>query len=92
VDAVVLSGAIGAIYEGDELEKIGRMASQGRRWGMPVVAEMFSQKMLANQMDLTGHGDAELPADIALDVSMACRVGVELGADAIKTRYWRADR
>lgn len=86
-DSVVVNATIGAAYEGFELEKLGRIATQGRRWGVPVIAGMLSQKMLANHLDFTGAGSAELPADIALDVSMACRVGTELGADAIKTRY-----
>jgi DhnA family fructose-bisphosphate aldolase class Ia len=38
-------------------------------------------------MDMTGKGQAMLPADIAADVALACRMGAELGADAIKTRY-----
>lgn len=87
VDAVVLNATIGAAHEGFELEKVGRIASEGRRWGLPVVAEILSQRMLANHMDFTGEGQAALPSDIAQDVSMACRLGVELGADAIKTRY-----
>ncbi|MBI1357337.1 MAG: hypothetical protein GC160_23595 [Acidobacteria bacterium] len=86
-DAVVLNATIGAIHEGFELEKVGRIASEGRRWGLPVVAEILSQRMLGNHMDFTGEGKEMLPSDIAQDVSMACRLGVELGADAIKTRY-----
>ena len=86
-DCVVLNATIGSDHEGVELEKVGRMASQGRRWGVPVVAEILSQKMLANHLDFTGQGSAQLPSDVAQDVSMACRLGVELGADVIKTRY-----
>ena len=86
-DCVVVTATIGAAYESIELEKLGRLASQGRRWGVPVVAQMLSSTMLPNQRDFTGNGNAELPSDIAFDVSMACRVGTEVGADAILTRY-----
>lgn len=87
VDAVVMNATIGAPYESDELQKVGTIATQGRRWGMPVVAEILSQRMMANHMDMTGAGKETLPSDIGDDVAMACRFGVELGADAIKTRY-----
>lgn len=87
VDSVVVNATLGAPYESDELEKLGRLASESRRWGLPVVAEMLSERMLANHLDFTGSGEAQLPADIEEDVAVACRIGVELGADAIKTRY-----
>jgi fructose-bisphosphate aldolase/2-amino-3,7-dideoxy-D-threo-hept-6-ulosonate synthase len=87
VDAVVLNATIGAPWEAEELEKVGRISAEGRRWGMPVVAEVLSARMMANHMDFTGKGEALLPDDIASDVAMAARMGVELGADAIKTRY-----
>lgn len=86
-DAVVLNATVGAPYESVELEKIGRICSDGRRWGMPVVAEVLSQAMMANHMDFRGDGQAQLPDDIAREVATCCRLGVELGADAIKTRY-----
>ena len=86
-DAVVLNATVGAPHEADELEKLGCIASDGRRWGMPVLAEVLSQGMMANHMDFRGDGKAPLPEDIARDVATCCRLGVELGADAIKTRY-----
>lgn len=86
-DAVVLNATVGAPYETAELEKIGRISSDGRRWGMPVLAEVLSQGMMANHMDFRGDGEAQLPESIAREVATCCRLGVELGADAIKTRY-----
>jgi DhnA family fructose-bisphosphate aldolase class Ia len=87
VDAVVVNATVGAIYESDELEKVGKVSTEGRRCGVPVVAEMLSERMLSDHMDFSGNGETSLPADIGDDVAMACRIGVELGADAIKTRY-----
>jgi len=86
-DAVVVNATVGAAHESDELEKVGRIASEGRRWGMPVVAEMLSEGMMANHMDFSGQGQDQLPPNIAHEVAVASRLGVELGADAIKTRY-----
>ena len=87
VDGVVINATVGADHERGELEKVGLVAAEGRRWGMPVVAEMLSQRMMENHMDFSGNGRGPLPADIADDVAIASRVGAELGADAIKTRY-----
>ena len=87
VDAVAVNATLGAPYETEELEKLGTIAREGRRWGVPVVGEVLSQRMVANHTDFDGKGRSELPHDIADEVAMACRVGVELGADAIKTRY-----
>ena len=86
-DAVVMNATLGAPFEGDELEKVGSIASESRTWGMPVVAEILSERMMANHMDMSGSGDATLPANIAEDITLACRIGVELGSDLIKTRY-----
>ncbi len=87
VDAVVLNATLGAEHESYELEKVGQVATDGRKWGLPLVAEILSQRMMANHMDMSGQGEDVLPDDISKDVRMACRIGVELGADVIKTRY-----
>ena len=87
VDAVVMNGTLGAKFEAEELEKIGLVASEGRTWGMPVVAEILSSAMMANHMDMSGQGTDVLPENIADDITLACRIGAELGADVIKSRY-----
>ena len=86
-DSVVVNATVGAPHETAELKKVGVVASEGRMWGVPVVAEMLSQRMMDNHMDFSGNGDGGLPVDIANEVALASRIGVELGADAIKTRY-----
>lgn len=87
VDAVVMNATLGAPFEAEELQKVGRVASESRTWGVPVVAEILSERMMANHMDMAGSGQDALPAAAAKDVTLACRIGAELGADAIKTRY-----
>ncbi|MDE0126394.1 MAG: hypothetical protein OXN97_17640 [Bryobacterales bacterium] len=86
-DAVVMNATLGASFEGEELEKVGTIASQSRTWGMPVVAEILSNAMMANHMDMSGQGEDALPSHIADDITLACRIGAELGSDLIKTRY-----
>jgi DhnA family fructose-bisphosphate aldolase class Ia len=86
-DGVAVNATIGALHESFELEKVGQVATEGRRWGLPVIAEMLSERMLSNHRDFAGNGTSVLPPEVVDDVEMACRMGVELGADAIKTRY-----
>ena len=86
-DAVVVNATVGTPHEGEELEKVGRVASEGRRWGVPVIAEMLTQGLLANHLDFNGRGSEPLPVRAIDEIAMAARVGVELGADFIKTRF-----
>ena len=55
-----MNATLGAQFEGEELEKVGRVASASRTWGIPVVAEILSQRMMANHMDMSGRGSASL--------------------------------
>lgn len=86
-DAIIVSATVGGDQESVELLKLGQVAEEAFRWGMPVVAEMLSARMLANHLDFTGQGTAALPANIAEDIALASRIGAEMGADIIKTRY-----
>ena len=86
-DAVIVNATVGGAQEQDELHKLGCVAEEARRWGMPLIAEMLSAGMLANHLDFTGKGSAALPANVAADIALASRVGAEMGADIIKTRY-----
>ncbi len=90
-DAVIVNVTIGGAQEGDELRKLGRVTEEANRWGMPVIAEMLTARMLANHLDFTGNGKATLPADVDGDIAMASRIGAEMGADIIKTRYSGAE-
>ena len=86
-DAIVVNATIGGAQEAIELRKLGRVAEESYRWGIPLLAEMLSARMLANHMDFTGKGTDALPADVAEDIALASRIGAEMGADIIKTRY-----
>lgn len=86
-DAIIVNATIGGPQEGVELRKLGRVAEEARRWGMPLIAEMLSARMLANHLDFTGKGSARLPENVADDIALAARIGAEMGADIIKTRY-----
>ena len=87
VDAIIVNATIGGDQESVELLKLGQVVEEASRWGIPVVAEMLSARMLANHLDFTGKGTASLPANVAEDIALASRIGAEMGADIIKTRY-----
>lgn len=86
-DAIIVNATIGGDQESVELLKLGQVAEEARRWGMPLVAEMLSARMMANHLDFTGKGAALLPENVADDILLAARIGAEMGADIIKTRY-----
>ncbi len=86
-DAIIVNAAVGGDQESAELLKLGQVAEEARRWGMPLVAEMLSARMLANHLNFTGPAAAPLPDNVAEDIALASRIGAELGADIIKTRY-----
>ncbi|MEM3137610.1 MAG: hypothetical protein QW760_03760 [Thermofilaceae archaeon] len=80
-DAVVAFGYMGIEKESVQIKKLSQVASECKRLGIPLIAEMLP-------VDLVKHhfsgGDRNLnPESIAL----AARVGWEVGADAVKTYY-----
>lgn len=73
-DAVACMGMIGYEEESSSLKVLSELTSQAKAWNVPVMAEMLVKRQ--NGGDLT-----------AEDVGFAMRIGVELGADFIKTNY-----
>lgn len=86
VDGVIVNAVVGSPYENEELQKLGEVAAAGRHFGIPVIAEMLSWKMLDNHLDFSGSPNTKLP-DMDAEVALACRIGVEMGADAVNTHY-----
>jgi len=73
-DAVAAMGIVGADGESDSLKALARLAGCCDHWGMVLLAEMLPG----------GFSAAEVSAD---QISVAARVGADLGADLIKIRY-----
>ena len=73
-DGVACMGLPGCDYENDTLSYLAGICAEARRWNLPVLAEMLPGGF--------GH-TARAPEHLAF----AARVGVELGADIIKTEY-----
>jgi DhnA family fructose-bisphosphate aldolase class Ia len=72
-DAVAVMGICGTPEESDSLEALGQVATECRRLGMPLMAEM---------LPLGYQGKPNVK-----QIALAARIGAELGADIIKTKY-----
>ncbi|MEL7608025.1 MAG: aldolase [Bacillota bacterium] len=75
-DAIITMCFPGSRFENDTLSSLARNIQQAHRWGMPVVAEALPRGFEKAE-------DSRTPGNI----TFACRQGVELGADIIKTEY-----
>lgn len=64
VDGVIVNAVVGSPYENEELQKLGEVAAAGRHFGVPVIAEMLSWKMLDNHLDFSGSANTDLPPDM----------------------------
>lgn len=74
-DAVACMGFPGTTLEADTLENIATLARESDAWGVPLMAEMVPGGLMKS--------DLRTPENTRL----AVRIGVELGADFIKTEY-----
>lgn len=72
-DAVTVMGVCGTDDEGDSLATLGAVASECRTLGIPLMAEMLP-------LGYGGDPDVE-------QLALAARIGAEMGADIIKTKY-----
>jgi class I fructose-bisphosphate aldolase len=72
-DAVAVMGFCGTADEGVSLERLGKVATECRALGMPLMAEM---------LPLGYQGKPNVQQVVA-----AARIGAEMGADIIKTKY-----
>lgn len=72
--AVAVMGLVGGGMETNSLRALAKVATDCRRWGVPLLAEM---------LDVTP-GSEGLTAE---RVAAVARIGAEMGADLIKTNY-----
>jgi DhnA family fructose-bisphosphate aldolase class Ia len=84
-DACVLNIYVGADNEDELLEKLGTVAEDCEKWGLPLIGEMIPIGALKGHY---GPTDKKLTEDeLADQIALSARVGAELGADIIKTNY-----
>lgn len=87
LDAVAVHVNIGSKYETEMLKILGEISTKCDSWGMPLMALMYvrsERKGRDYNFDDVRRDD---PNDYARMVRHAARVGVELGADIIKTQF-----
>jgi DhnA family fructose-bisphosphate aldolase class Ia len=75
-DAVISMGFPGSKWEDRILENLSRNIMACNQWNLPLVAEMLPR-------GFEGGEDSRTPENI----TFACRMGAEMGADVIKTEY-----
>jgi len=73
-DAVICMGMVGFTEEASSLRVLTELVTECAAWELPVIGEMLVQ------------GKDGAPATAA-DIGFAARIGIELGADMIKTSY-----
>ncbi|MDK2795840.1 MAG: fructose-bisphosphate aldolase / 2-amino-3,7-dideoxy-D-threo-hept-6-ulosonate synthase [Archaeoglobaceae archaeon] len=73
-DAVSIHVNIGSKTEAEQLKNLGEISKICSEWGMPLLAMMYPRGDKINQYDVKA-------------VSLAARVGAELGADIVKTNF-----
>jgi fructose-bisphosphate aldolase, class I len=73
-DAVIMMGIVGVEGEAESLATLGKMAARCANWGIPLVAEMLPGGFAAKEVT---------PEQL----TVAARLGAELGAEIIKIRY-----
>ena len=74
-DAVACMGIPGSACELQTLENLSRLAGSCRSWGVPLMAEMIPG------------GFADTERHTVEDIRSAVRIGVEAGADFVKTKF-----
>jgi DhnA family fructose-bisphosphate aldolase class Ia len=88
VEAVAVHVNLSSIYEHEMLTILGKVSADCHRYGIPLMAIMYPRKENAdgsdnNYYELKENNNAEYTNLVA----HAARVGMELGADMIKTQY-----
>ena len=86
-DCVAVHVNISSGYETDMLRLMGMIAADCARFGMPLMGIMYPRREENGRDDNYEVLRRDAPAEYAKLVRHAVRIGVELGADIIKTQY-----
>ena len=87
-DAVIIFTFLNTDAEAASVRRLGKTATDADHWGVPLVAEILPRSLLNNhfgtQMFVQREGNRP---DIFDETRTAVRIGAEVGADVVKTRY-----
>jgi fructose-bisphosphate aldolase / 2-amino-3,7-dideoxy-D-threo-hept-6-ulosonate synthase len=86
-DAVIVMTYVGTHYEQISLTRLGQTAADGDRFGVPVAAEVLPPALLNNHFDRDMQARYDSNESIVEQIMHISRIGMEHGADIIKTRY-----
>jgi DhnA family fructose-bisphosphate aldolase class Ia len=86
-DCVAVHVNISSAYETEMLSTMGKISSECTRFGLPLMAIMYPRREEDGRDDNYELLRSNAPAEYTRLVRHAVRVGVELGADVIKTQY-----
>jgi fructose-bisphosphate aldolase / 2-amino-3,7-dideoxy-D-threo-hept-6-ulosonate synthase len=86
-DSVIVMTYVGTPYEQVSLTRLGQTAADGDRFGMPVASEILPPALLENHFGRDMGARFDQNEDIVDQIMHASRIGMEHGADLIKTRY-----
>ena len=75
-DGVSIHVNVGSLHESRQLSDLGRISQECMEWGIPLIAMMYPR----------GEGLTHSEKSLEM-VSLAARIGAELGVDIVKTYY-----
>lgn len=78
---------IGSAYESEMLSHLSTVTRDAERFGMPTLALMYARGESGGKDDNFDYERVNDIASYAMRIRHAVRIGVELGADVIKTQY-----
>ncbi len=87
-DAVIIFTFLNTASEAASVRRLGKTATEADRWGVPLVAEILPRSLLNNHFgsEMFALKEGTRP-DLFDETRTAVRIGAEVGADVIKTRF-----
>jgi fructose-bisphosphate aldolase / 2-amino-3,7-dideoxy-D-threo-hept-6-ulosonate synthase len=87
-DAVIIFTFLNTDAEATSVRRLGKTATDADHWGVPLVAEILPRTLLNNHFGTQMFAPKEgTSTDLFDETRTAVRIGAEVGADVIKTRY-----
>jgi len=87
VDAGIVFTFVGTEFDAPSLKRLGETAEQAAVWGLPLVSEILPPGLLNNHFERDIFKLPGLSGSIEEQTTTVARIGVEHGADIIKTRF-----
>jgi len=86
-DAGIVFTFVGTDFDAASLRRLGTASEEASRWGLPLISEILPPGLLNNHFERDVFRVAGQSGTIEEQTTAVARIGVEHGADIIKTRY-----